>query len=189
MFAYAPSYGKLRDGGDRMNELQTERLLLRPLVASDVNALHVFWNDPAVRRYLWDNKAVSTEQVREVVADSERNFETLGAGYFAVESLSQRGNLIGFCGYRRFEDGQQPELLYGLLPDFWGKGFVTEAARAVLRHGFDSCNIARVIASTDTPNQRSVQVMQRLGMCFEERREYHGLDTVFYALSKEDFLQ
>lgn len=172
-----------------MTELRTERLLLRPLVESDLDALHSFWNDPAVRRYLWDNKAVSTEQVREVVADSERNFQTLGAGYFAMEALDQRGMLIGFCGYRRFEDGDQPELLYGLLPDFWGKGFVTEAARAVLGHGFNDCEITRVIASTDTPNQRSVQVMQRLGMCFEERREYHGLDTVFYALAQEDFFK
>jgi len=172
-----------------MTELQTERLLLRPLVEDDVEALHVFWNDPAVRRYLWDNKAISTEQVREVIAGSERNFRTLGAGYFAMEISDQRGNLIGFCGYRRFEDGEQPELLYGLLPDSWGKGFVTEAARAVLGHGFNDCNFARVIASTDTPNQRSVQVMQRLGMCFEERREYHGLDTVFYALAQEDFLK
>ncbi len=172
-----------------MNELSTERLLLRPLVESDVEALHLFWNDPAVRRYLWDNKPVTTEQVRDVVADSQQNFSTLGAGYFAVEVSTHPGHLIGFCGYRRFEDGPQPELLYGLLPDFWGKGFVTEAARAVLGLGFEHTEIVRVIASTDTPNQRAVQVMQRLGMCFEERREYRGLDTVFYALNKEDFLE
>ena len=110
----------------------------------------------------------------------------LGAGYVAGEALDAPGRLIGFCGYRRFEDGAQPELLYGLLPEFWGKGFVTEAARAVLAHGFDACHMARVIASTDTPNQRAVNVMQRLGMCFTERREYHGLDTVFYGLTQED---
>lgn len=169
-----------------MTTIETERLRLRPLVEADVEALHAFWNDPAVRRYLWDDKSVTTEKVREVVADSQRNFETLGAGYFAMERVDEPGRLIGFCGYRRFEGGEQPELIYGLLPEHWGEGFVTEAARAVLSHGFESCNIQRVIASTDTPNQRSVRVMQRLGMCFEERREYHGLDTVFYALSKED---
>ena len=40
-----------------MARLQTERLLLRPLVESDVEALHEFWNDPAVRRYLLDQIA------------------------------------------------------------------------------------------------------------------------------------
>ena len=172
-----------------MTTLRTERLLLRPLTEGDVDALYAFWNDPAVRRYLWEDKSISAAQVREVVADSERNFAGLGAGYFAVEALSAPGELIGFCGYRRFEGSEQPELLYGLLPEFWGKGFVTEAARAVLRHGFEGCHMHRVIASTDTPNQRAVNVMQRLGMCFEERREYHGLDTVFYGLCKEDYLR
>lgn len=171
-----------------MNELQTERLLLRPLVEADADALHLFWNDPAVRRYLWGDRPVSTEQVREVIAVSEQNFERLGAGFFAVEALDAPGELVGFCGYRRFEDGAQPELLYGLLPEFWGKGYVTEAARAVLAHGFEHCGMDQVIASTDTPNQRAVRVMQRLGMCFQERREYRGLDTVFYGLRKEDFL-
>ena len=170
-----------------MAKLQTERLLLRPLVDTDVEALHEFWNDPAVRRYLWEDKPVSTEQVREVVEDSKANFERLGAGYFAVTIIDVPDVLIGFCGYRRFKGSLQPELLYGLLPDHWGEGFVTEAAQAVLRHGFEDCAMERVIASTDTPNQRSVRVMQRLGMFFEDRREYHGLDTVFYALSKEEY--
>jgi len=170
-----------------MKELQTERLLLRPLVDADVEALHLFWNDPAVRRYLWGDRPVSTEQVREVVAVSEQNFEQLGAGFFAIEALQTPGKLVGFCGYRRFEDGAEPELLYGLLPDFWGKGFVTEAAQAVLTYGFERCGIEKVIASTDTPNQRAVRVMQRLGMCFQERREYCGLDTVFYGLRREEF--
>ena len=147
-----------------MNQLQTERLLLRPLVEADVDALHVFWNDPAVRRYLWDDKPVSTETVREVVSVSEQNFQRLGVGFYAVELLADPGKLVGFCGYRRFEDGEQPELLYGLVPEQWGKGLVTEAAKAVLADGFERCGMQVVIASTDTPNQRSVRVMQRLGM-------------------------
>jgi RimJ/RimL family protein N-acetyltransferase len=47
--------------------------------------------------------------------------------------------------------------------------------------------MASVIAATDTPNQASVRVLQRLGMFFHERREYHGLDTVFYQLAREEF--
>ena len=170
-----------------MTTLATERLRLRPLVHADVPALHRFYNDPEVRRYLWDNQQVSTEQVTEVVVRSEACFGALGAGFFAIEIRDQPGELAGFCGYRRFEESGQPELLYGILPEYWGEGFVTEAARAVLRHGFRDCGMEGVIAATDTPNQRSVRVLQRLGMFFHERREYHGLDTVFYGLTKEEF--
>ena len=172
-----------------MTTLATERLTLRPLVHDDVPALHRFYNDPEVRRYLWDNQQVSTEQVAEIVTQSEACFQAFGAGFFALEMQKAPGELAGFCGYRRFEESDQPELLYGILPEYWGEGFVTEAARAVLRHGFEACHMGFVIAATDTPNQRSVRVMQRLGMFFRERREYHGLDTVFYGLAREEFVE
>lgn len=170
-----------------MTHIATERLRLRPLVKADVAALHRFYNDPEVRRYLWDNQQVSTETVEDIVDESQACFEQLGAGFFAIEMPDTPGEITGFCGYRRFDDGDQPELLYGILPEFWGQGFVTEAARAVLKHGFETCQMASVIAATDTPNQPSVRVLQRLGMFFHERREYHGLDTVFYSLAREEY--
>lgn len=169
--------------------LATERLRLRPLCHDDVEALHRFYNDPEVRRYLWDNEHVSTETVRQIVDESQSCFRDLGAGFFAIEMHDAPGELVGFCGYRRFEGSDQPELLYGILPEFWGQGFVTEAASTVLRFGFEDCGMARIIAATDTPNQASVRVLQRLGMFFTERREYHGLDTVFYGLAREEYAE
>ena len=97
------------------------------------------------------------------------------------------GEITGFCGYRRFEGSDQPELLYGILPEYWGQGFVTEAAKAVLNYRLSSAADAVGVAATDTPNQASVRVLQRLGLFFQERREYHGLDTVFYGLTREEF--
>ena len=155
--------------------LKTERLVLRPIVSSDVDVLHKFWTDPEVRRYLWDDQIMPKETVADIIRSSEACFSELGSGFFAIEVLDQQGDLAGFCGHRRFEDGQQIEVLYGILPEYWGEGFVTEATVEVLRHGFENCSMERVIAATDTPNQRSVRVMQRLGMVFEERREWHGL--------------
>ena len=170
-----------------MTMLATERLRLRPLVSADVPALRRFSSDPEVRRYLWDNQEISSEQAQDIVVRSESCFAELGAGYFAIEMLDTPGEFAGFCGYRRFEGSDQPELLYGILPEFRGQGFVTEAAKAVLSYGFNRCEMLTVIAATDTPNQASVRVLQRLGLFFHERREYHGLDTVFYGLSREEF--
>lgn len=170
-----------------MPTLTTERLVLRPLACSDISALHDFWNDPEVRRYLWEDQIMSRDAVGEIVAESMRCFEVLGSGFFAIEASADPGALVGFCGHREFEDGEQIELLFGIVPEFWGEGFVTEAAMEVLRHGFESCGIDHVIAATETPNQRSVRVLQRLGMVFEERRQHHGLDTVFYSLTREEF--
>jgi [ribosomal protein S5]-alanine N-acetyltransferase len=187
MFAYVPGYGKLgSDRGEGMATLCTQRLVLRPISPSDVDALHAFWTDPAVRKYLWDNEVISRETVVEIVRHSESCFRELGAGLFAIELLEQPGELIGFCGLRHMSDSDDVELLYGILPRYWGEGLVTEAAREVLRHGFEACGLPRILGATDTPNQRSVRVMQRLGMVFEDRRQHKGLDTVFYSISPRE---
>lgn len=170
-----------------MPNLSTDRLILRPIARQDLAALQQFWNNPEVHRYLFADQSITREIVANLIAESEACFARLGSGFFAIEVATNPGVLVGFCGHRWFEDGEQVELLYGILPDYWGEGYVTEAASEVLRHGFDNCGIDHVVAMTDTPNQRSVRVMQRLGMVFEERREHHGLDTVFYKLRKEDF--
>ena len=172
-----------------MPTIHTDRLILRPIAASDVDALHAFWTDPAVRKYLWDNEIISRETVIEIIDASERCFAEIGAGLFAVELADAPGELVGFCGLRRMDGGDEIELLYGILPKHWGEGLVSEAARAVLQHGFDACGLPRILGATDTPNQRSVRVMQRLGMVFQERREYKGLDTVFYSISPTDFAE
>lgn len=166
--------------------LRTERLVLRPIASSDEAALHQFWTDPAVRKYLWDNEIISKQQVRQIIEESDRCFREVGCGLFALELAESSGALVGFCGLRHMADGEDVELLYGILPRYWGEGMVTEAAREVLRFGFDDCGLHRILGATDTPNQRSVRVMQRLGMIFEERRNYRGLDTVFYSVSPEE---
>ncbi len=171
--------------------LNTGRMRLRPISSSDVDALHALWTDPDVRRYLWDDRIIPRATVEEIVAQSLATFEADGYGFFALELQDQSGDLIGFCGHRRAEVdvAGQVELLYGIHPTYWGEGLVAEAAREVLRFGFESCDFDRVIAATDTPNQQSVRVLQKLGMTFECRREFHGLDTVFYSMTRSEFLE
>lgn len=169
-----------------MATLRTQRLVLRPITPTDVDALHAFWTDPSVRKYLWDNEVISRERVEDIIQSSDACFAELGSGLFAIELTTQPGLLVGFCGLRHMNDTDEMELLYGVLPRYWGEGLVSEAAREVLRHGFEDCGLSRIMGATNTPNQRSVRVMQRLGMVFEDRREYKGLDTVFYSISPKE---
>ena len=167
--------------------LTTARMSVRPIRSSDLDALHALWTIPAVRRYLWDDQVFSKSEVAAIIDLSSASFEGRGYGFFALE-LKESADLIGFCGYRlNPDDVGQIELLYGIHPNHWGEGLVAEAARAVLRHGFETCQMERVVAATDTPNQQAVRVLQKLGMVFEARRQFHGLDTVFYCMTRDDF--
>jgi ribosomal-protein-alanine N-acetyltransferase len=188
---YSPMANSAWGGTSAMNiVLQTERLRLRPLGELDADAMERFCTDPEVRRYLFEDRILERDAIVDIIGRSVSSFAAEGFGYFGLELRDDSGQpssgLIGFCGHRRFEDGEQVELLYGILPEHWGEGLVSEAATEALRDVFDRCQVERVIAATDTPNQRSVRVLQRLGMTFDTRREFHDLDTVFYSMTRDD---
>lgn len=143
--------------------LVTRRLELRPFCPSDVTFLHTLWTDPGVRRYLWDDREISREEAAGVIAASLDSFARQGFGFWTIAER-EGGRSIGFCGLRRFGEGNEVELLYGLTPDRWGAGLATEAAREVLRFAFDAAGLPRVFAGADAPNAASIRVMDRLGM-------------------------
>lgn len=129
---------------------------------SDVDTLHAMWNHPEVRRYLWDGRMVSREQVVEVVESHLASSDAFRIGLWMV---SVGDAAAGFCGFRFQEGGgSEIELLYGLLPEYWGQGFATELSQAALDYVWRNTGFPRVWAHTDPPNIKSVAVLQRLGM-------------------------
>jgi ribosomal-protein-alanine N-acetyltransferase len=109
---------------------ETERLALRPLSGGDLDAVHRISNDPLVRRYLWDDQPVSKGAVEGVISRSLNAFAEEGFGLFGVRLRDGGGELIGYCGLLHLGVTERVELLYALLPAWWGRGLATEAARA-----------------------------------------------------------
>lgn len=161
--------------------LQTDRLTLTPFADKDLPQLHALFTDPDVRRYLLDDLIVEETWTADVVDKSATMFRDLGYGLWAVRETRQRP-IIGFCGYWRFEHLPHPlQLIYGLLPTWWGRGLATEAARTMLNYGFETVGFTEIIAATDVPNQASVRVMERLGMAHLKTADA----TVYYRLLKD----
>lgn len=171
----------------KITRIETARLWLRPLRHEDVDALHELWIDPDVRKYLWDDQIIPKEQARSVVEESIALFDAKGLGLWAVLLRGEEA-LSGFCGYWFFRDPPELELLYGMTPVHWGKGLAMEAARAILRYGFEELGFERVVGSTDIPNVASIRVMEKAGMTFAKRACINTLDTVFYAIARDAFL-
>jgi len=166
--------------------LTTARLRLRPLAPEDADALHALWTDPKVRRWLWDDDVIPRETVDTVIADGVASFAAHGYGHWTIADAAT-GEFVGFCGLRRVGDTGEVELLYALAPTFWGKGYATEAAQAVLAHGFDRVGLGRIVAQTDVPNAASVRVLERLGMTRERQVRKAWAEVVDYVLRATDF--
>jgi ribosomal-protein-alanine N-acetyltransferase len=163
--------------------IETARLRLRPYRDDDVDALHRLWTAPAVRRYLWDDEVIDRATAAAAVRASIACADAHGFGQWAMRPLAS-DEVIGFCGFRWLDGSADVELLYGLAPALWGRGLVAEAARAVLRFGFEEVGFARVLAISDADNHASIAVMRRVGMQLESRFTLAKREHVRYVLRR-----
>ena len=90
---------------------------------------------------------------------------------------------MGEAGLQYLEAGPDIELGYTLARAAWGRGYATEAARAVLRWGFAGLRLHRIVAVADPANAASLHVLEKLGMTRRGRRECYGAVMAEHALS------
>jgi ribosomal-protein-alanine N-acetyltransferase len=162
--------------------LQTERLVLRPVTPGDHAVLLAHWAAPDVRRFLFDGATLSAAEVAEAIEDSARDFGRAGYGLWLVHEKDRpdlvrtdlvrtdlvrtdlvRTDLVGTAGLRPLDE-LGLEIFYSLAPASWGKGYATEAARAVLDHALGPLGLLEVLAEVDAGNTASIAVIERLGM-------------------------
>ena len=176
----------LRDPTVEAPVLETTRLTLRPFAPEDVDELHALFTDADVRRHLLDDTVVSREWLEEEVTSSQARFAESGSGLWTL--IERAGEaIVGFVGFRPFFDPPELQLLYGLLPSHWGRGFATEACEAAIDYVFGVLDFEDVRAATDVPNRASIAVLERLGMR-ERRRTTDGKHgTVFFQLLSSEW--
>ena len=112
------------------------------------------WAMPDVRRFLFDGAALSEAEVTETIEDSVRDFAAGGFGVLIHEE--SRSALVGTAGLRPLEDIGL-EIFYSLAPGSWGRGYATEAARAVVEHALGPLGLREVLAEVDEGNAASVR--------------------------------
>jgi RimJ/RimL family protein N-acetyltransferase len=166
--------------------LATPRLALRPCSRADLDALHALWIDAQVRRFLWDDRVIERCVAADVIEASLASFAARGIGMWVIEPRGGAA-LLGFAGLREIAEDEELELLYGLLPAHWGRGYAVEASRAVLAHGFGAAALDRIAGRTDSPNRASARVLERLGMRFEGERLVDGRSTLHYAIERGEW--
>ena len=170
--------------------LETERLVLRPLSPDDLPAMHLIFNDPEVGRHLFDGELVSFKTTISVLDASDRDFSERGVGLFGVRLRgADYYDLVGLCGLRWEEGIGEMEIMYCLLPQLWGRGLTTEAARATLRFAFEEAGLWCVMGGADEPNAASLRVIEKLGMRPAGRILAKAPEVPYFVLNRDDFLR
>lgn len=173
--------------------LHTARLVLRAIEAGDAPAIFEMYANAEVARYGSRPPMTALREAEEWVGravEDIRNGESLR---LAVVRSSDRV-FLGTCAiWAIHADSRRAEVGYGLARPYWGNGYMREAMRALVGHGFGELGLNRLEADADPRNTPSIDLLEQLGFTREgympERWIVNGevCDTVFYGLLRRDW--
>lgn len=166
--------------------LNTARLCLYPPRLEDLEARLAMDRDPGVMRYI---RPVSEDIEADRAAVRDRILGRHGPGghLWHVERRGRPG-FLGWCGLFDLEDSGLIEIGYRFVRPAWGQGIATEAAAAVLDHGFRGLSIDPVVAVTHPDNWASQAVLRKIGLRPAGKAWHYGQDVMFFRLSRWDYL-
>ena len=170
------------------HNLETERLLLRRVVIEDVNEIFALRSDQEVMKYIPRPLVKTTEDALAHIAMIDEKIDSNEGINWAI-TLKDNPKLIGLIGHYRIRPEHfRAEIGYMLLPEYHGKGIISEAIKEVVKYGFDVMKLHSIEAIIDPENFASEKVLQKNGFVKEahlkENEFFEGrfLDTVIYSI-------
>ena len=161
-------------GLKRYPRLQTERLLLRGFTLKDAPDVQRLVGEWEVARTLLSIPHPYEDGVAEEWISEHRTTFERGEGVNFAIVLRERGELCGACSLIINSRDANAELGYWIGVPYWGQGYATEAAREVVRYGFEELWLHRIYAAHFGRNPASGRVLGKIGMSYEgTRREHH----------------
>lgn len=177
-----------------MENIYTERLLLTPwrVCIEDAKGLYAYAKDPDVGPNAGWKPHESVEESLKIIEElfvPEKNT-------WAIRE-KESNKIVGSISLlfdRRREDVNSREMGYSLAKDCWGKGYMTEAARALMDYGFEKYNLVVMSICTSPTNKRSQRVIEKCGFKYEglQRRGYHiydgsDRDNLMFSILREEW--
>jgi len=172
--------------------LETKHLILKAPQQSDLDNLIALRTDPDVQKYIRNGNIQTKEEVQEFLDIAISYQKKYGIGYCSVFEKDS-SEFVGQAGifHLGFNDSQPDiELGYRLHKKFWGKGYATELAKALIEWGFQHLSVDKLIAIIHPENKASQKVAQKSG--FDKKDEmflYMGIEVFQYEIYKNDAVE
>jgi len=179
-----PIHPRKRD----MTVIETPRLVMRELRDADHAALFEMYQDPRVSRFIGGPPPPVEEYWRRVRSVYPAYYARHGFGLWAT-IRREDGRLLGRCGLLSQEVGgeRHVEVAYALAPEFWGRGYATEAAIASRDWAFRSLDVPHVVSLIDPANAASIAVAERNGMRPWKMADFRGSPVRVYRITREEW--
>ena len=143
--------------------LQTARLTLRPLAASDAQSMHALMSDPEVMAF-WDVAEIDDIGLTIAIMDAQIRDMGLGKAFYWAMTKRDGGAFVGCCDLTDIDRWHhRAEVGFVIGKPFWSDNYAFEAMQAVMAHAAQSLHLRRLSARTHLGNVRSVRLLERLG--------------------------
>lgn len=171
--------------------IETERLILRPILESDVEGMFALDSDPLVHKYLGNKPIKTREESLRMIQSIQAQYKSNGIGRWAVINKQDQA----FMGWTGLKLNTEEELNgfsnfydigYRFIKKYWGQGYATESAKPALEYGFNTMKLPCIYGITEIENQASHSVLLKLGLDFVENfhSEKEKLELRWYKIEK-----
>ena len=173
-------------------EIHTNRLTLRDYIETDLEDIHEYGSDPEVVRYMPFGPNTHEDSQNFLNGAIAKRKQKPRTDFALAVVLKSEGKLIGGCKIDKVSD-IEAHLGYILNRNYWGNGYATEAARAMVGFAFSELGAHRVYADCHPENAASIRVLEKVGMALEGRRRdymiFHGeySDTLLYSILEHEW--
>jgi ribosomal-protein-alanine N-acetyltransferase len=159
-------------------KLETDRCILSKLQQIDYEDVKKLYVNEKVRKYLGG--------IRDEVIIKEsfyRVMKPIKGSYYWVIKEKHTNEFLGLFSLDTHHDGISKEVSYQLLPQWWGAGFATEILKAIIDYAFNTLQITEIIAETQTANEASCRLLERVGMKYKQSVQRFGAEQAIYSIS------
>ncbi|TAK74600.1 MAG: GNAT family N-acetyltransferase [Gammaproteobacteria bacterium] len=171
--------------------LETERLILKTIELSDLDNLVALRSDPEVMKYISQGEIQTKEEVETFMAKAIPYHEKHGLGFCSVFE-KESSIFVGQAGlfHLGYDDTRSDiEIGYRLHKKFWGKGYATELAKALIQWGFEHLSIKKLVAVAHPENRGSQRVLEKVGMWYVGKTKYYDNEVLYYEIYKDDLIE
>lgn len=170
---------------------ETERLILREILPTDINGLFELDSDPEVHKYLGNKPVTDKSQTVDAINFIRQQYIDNGIGRWAIIE-KETNNFIGWTGLKleKIKTNNHTnyyDLGYRIIRKYWGKGFATESAISSLQYGFDILDINEIFAAADCENIGSNKILNKIGLNFIETFYLEGIQHNWYKINRMEY--
>jgi [ribosomal protein S5]-alanine N-acetyltransferase len=170
-------------------KLETERLQLKEINENHVEDILKIRSNEVINRFVKRNSPKNNYDALQFILTIKERTKNNQTYYWGI-SLKSQPELIGtICLWNFSEDRKTAEVGYEMLPDYHGKGFMSEALKAVIDFGFNELDLCEIVAFTNRFNENSKKLLLRHGFVLEEDRKDEGFpDNLVFSLKQNSIV-